>query len=555
MACCAAARAADDTPRWGMAGGDKCLWVYCLRTDATSGKSIPSFAFRPTSDKSGEFLGVPTPGLGGNIAWAVANGEAVHLIFRDGTHRSLRVRQTSVMRIGDEHVELPLPQNAVPLALGPDSTTGILYALVPGVVAAELPRPQAVASADSESPTTVPVEAEPQGSISPALVQYVDGKWLQHASLPPEFGTPHRVWLCAEQGELTVFVVRAENDEDLWFVTNTDQTWGTVASVPGLDGASVVDVLLVDGATLVLSKPPGEGDASSGLRLSRLESGHWVTRELRGMPGRNGVDRMDAALGDRLALGFVVREADEPGLQVGLWSVAGELVEAPTTVKALLTPRGFQLNRRLQLAIPYGVLTILLAGVLIRRRRAIVEPPFLRENQAIVGVGRRAAAFVVDVLLVLPLMYPFLRPHVAVLQAHIDSAIPPEAAVMALSFGWFWHWLAAAGVFVAYCTVFEATAAATPGKMFMHCRVVDERGEACRFPRIVIRNLLRLVEMFPAFDLLPPLVLILVTRKRQRLGDLLAGTIVIEQQGGARVDRAGRRTDSSENNDDSNRDS
>jgi hypothetical protein len=36
--------------------------------------------------------------------------------------------------------------------------------------------------------------------------------------------------------------------------------------------------------------------------------------------------------------------------------------------------------------------------------------------------------------------------------------------------------------------------------------------------------------MVPVFELLPAAVPVLLTRKRQRLGDLLAGTIVLEQR-------------------------
>ena len=89
-------------------------------------------------------------------------------------------------------------------------------------------------------------------------------------------------------------------------------------------------------------------------------------------------------------------------------------------------------------------------------------------------------------------------------------------------------WLIAAGVFVAYATVFETFIGATPGKRILRCRVVDERGQPCRFGAVAVRNLIRLIEMFYLFQLMPAIILIMLTRNRQRLGDLLAGTLVIE---------------------------
>lgn len=529
--------------------------MYRLEPDGASDGPVVSFAIRRASDEAGEFLEVATPGLGGNFAWTVANGDAIHLIFGDGTHRSVRVRETRVMRLGDDHVELPLPQAAVPLALAADSGSRILYAVVPGAVAADLPCASEDMSADAEVTTTAAAEAEVESVGSPALVRYAERDWLRQAYLPADLGAPRRIWVCVKQGEVSVFLVREGTDDRLWCVTSMEGEWGAAVPVPGVDGMSVVDVIQCDGETLILSEARGEPEASSGLRLSRRESGQWVTREVQGLPDVSREEMMAGVFDQHLALGFVVRDADGPALHVGLWSATGELVETPAVVKALLPPRGFQLSNRLRLAIPYGVLTILLAGVLIRRRRAIGQPAVLQENQVIVGVGRRAAAFVLDFLLLLPLMYPFLEEHLAILQAQVESAVPADAAAMALSFGLFWHWLAAIGIFVVYCTAFEATLAATPGKLFMHCRVADEKGLPCRFPRIVIRNLLLFVEMFPVFDLLPPLVLILVTRKRQRLGDLLAGTIVVEQQNAVRAGSKGRREESSENDDDSSRDS
>ncbi|WP_113959714.1 RDD family protein [Roseimicrobium gellanilyticum] len=66
----------------------------------------------------------------------------------------------------------------------------------------------------------------------------------------------------------------------------------------------------------------------------------------------------------------------------------------------------------------------------------------------------------------------------------------------------------------------------TVGKKLMGLRVVDEQGLKLRASQVVIRNLLRFVDMLPLFYALGGLVS-LFNARAQRLGDLAAGTVVV----------------------------
>lgn len=66
----------------------------------------------------------------------------------------------------------------------------------------------------------------------------------------------------------------------------------------------------------------------------------------------------------------------------------------------------------------------------------------------------------------------------------------------------------------------------TIGKKVMRLRVVDERGLRLTFGQIVLRNLLRFVDMLPGAYLVGGIAA-LSNRRGQRLGDLAAGTLVI----------------------------
>lgn len=66
----------------------------------------------------------------------------------------------------------------------------------------------------------------------------------------------------------------------------------------------------------------------------------------------------------------------------------------------------------------------------------------------------------------------------------------------------------------------------TIGKRMLRLRVVDASGLRLQFSQVVIRNLIRFVDMLPAFYLVGG-ASTLLNRRSQRLGDIAANTIVI----------------------------
>jgi uncharacterized RDD family membrane protein YckC len=68
----------------------------------------------------------------------------------------------------------------------------------------------------------------------------------------------------------------------------------------------------------------------------------------------------------------------------------------------------------------------------------------------------------------------------------------------------------------------------TLGKRVLRLRVIDAGGLRLEFTQVVVRNLLRALDMLPALYLVGGSVA-LATKKCQRLGDLAAGTIVTHE--------------------------
>jgi uncharacterized RDD family membrane protein YckC len=87
---------------------------------------------------------------------------------------------------------------------------------------------------------------------------------------------------------------------------------------------------------------------------------------------------------------------------------------------------------------------------------------------------------------------------------------------------------------VVYATVWETmTRGKTPGKMALGLRVVGDDGSPERFRQALVRSLVGLLEIYS----LPPVALItsIVSAKGKRLGDIFAGTYVLQERMPARA--------------------
>ena len=86
-------------------------------------------------------------------------------------------------------------------------------------------------------------------------------------------------------------------------------------------------------------------------------------------------------------------------------------------------------------------------------------------------------------------------------------------------------------VFLAYFAYFEAEYGQTVGKMALGLVVVTEDGDPLDYRAAGIRTLLRLVDALPSFYLVG-LVVVLLTDRKQRVGDIVANTVVVKAESG-----------------------
>lgn len=151
-------------------------------------------------------------------------------------------------------------------------------------------------------------------------------------------------------------------------------------------------------------------------------------------------------------------------------------------------------------------------------RISISTPEGLEIELNLAGLGSRIAASIIDVL-ILGLLLVLIAFGVFGLVDQVGNPL------LAIGIGWLVGLLLTIGYFVAFEVFNEGR---TPGKSMFSIRVLGIDGEPVEFGPSVVRNLLRLVDLFPALPVLGA-ISILVSDRNQRLGDLAARTIVVRQ--------------------------
>ncbi len=139
------------------------------------------------------------------------------------------------------------------------------------------------------------------------------------------------------------------------------------------------------------------------------------------------------------------------------------------------------------------------------------------------GIGSRFLALAVDtsIQVVAGLGLVILAVAVGLRSSRLSTHRTWVLAFVAL----FWFLLQ-----FAYFAFFEAIwNGQSPGKRLTHLRVIQDSGRPITVYEAVARNLLRIVDSFPAFYGVA-IVSALLSSKSKRLGDYIAGTVVVHEK-------------------------
>jgi uncharacterized RDD family membrane protein YckC len=154
----------------------------------------------------------------------------------------------------------------------------------------------------------------------------------------------------------------------------------------------------------------------------------------------------------------------------------------------------------------------------------IDTPELVAIEMPLAGIGSRFIAILVDYLI-----WGFVFLVLGIVAAIIIPALHFFGGVSA-------NW--AIGIFVlivfllqwGYFALFEAFGnGRTPGKRVARIRVIHQSGRGINFVESLARNLVRFVDYFPGFYAVG-VVAIFLSRRNQRLGDMVAGTLVVRDR-------------------------
>jgi uncharacterized RDD family membrane protein YckC len=162
---------------------------------------------------------------------------------------------------------------------------------------------------------------------------------------------------------------------------------------------------------------------------------------------------------------------------------------------------------------------------LSQRVVTIRTPENIELSYALAGPGSRAVAYLIDVFLMFAVLQLLINLIISAFGLLISAlGVASDAWIAGIAA------LASFGLYNGYFIVFEwLLNGQTPGKRILHVRVIKQGGYSLRFFDTLLRNLLRVIDFLPLFYGVG-LTSLLLTRDSQRLGDLLAGTLVVYQE-------------------------
>ncbi len=160
----------------------------------------------------------------------------------------------------------------------------------------------------------------------------------------------------------------------------------------------------------------------------------------------------------------------------------------------------------------------------MQREIVVRTPENIELRFALAGPGSRAAAYFIDLVL-MSIISQILSNLIVFIITTTMKGLSTASEVWAGAIAGIILFALYNGYFIGFEWLMNGQ---TPGKRLLHVRVIKEGGYGLRLFDTLLRNLLRVIDFVPLFYGIG-LVSLLLTRNCQRLGDLVAGTLVVHQ--------------------------
>lgn len=521
------------------AANDDILWVAWATYVPNRNEPTIRFGFTETPSLA-EFRTPFEPRVG-SIRHVAVSGKSFHVIYAENVHYRFTPR--------DVFVELNVPGSSLPLAVaGRPDGDGIL-AIISAADAREYVQSRLTAVPTTQPGESMPADAAPevwraaerliagQPTARFWLLSYQLGDWMVVEPIPPELKLTVECWLAAVGDELHLVWREREDASRVLHAVKRLDAWSPAEPIVGADSARRAALLVAGKEPVFVAAVPAASGGGVNIEPFMRTDGDW-TRRGPLVAGDGPLTVAEdafavAVFGSRLAVTERTTDVDAP-IRIGFWPIEGGPTTAPFAVPARVTPPPTSwLDHSLWDQLSYVVLFGVMILIFVRRQDSLLIPARLEPGFALAGHGRRFVAFVLDFLpafvVTVPLWIEPLRAISEVLPALERDADPSPDELATTQRLWL-PWLVVRLVHTLYSIAFEATVGATPGKMAMGLSVRRLDGARAGIGPILTRNISRFVELEPLLTLWPMMLLIVMTRNRQRVGDLLARTVVREHQ-------------------------
>lgn len=445
----------------------------------------------------------------------------LYAVIEDGSLYSLR---------GDAwSPELNLPARRTPLSLLADDV--FLYALVASPPAGELPhlvagdRPATSQPFDPDAAPFSVLRHDPRGWAAVAPAPLTE-ELPESPRLRPCLGL-----LRDTLGLLHIAPNRSHLRCDC--LDPDDLTWrpaGTIPELPNITAFWITTLARVP-TLIVATGPESAGEELHAWRLlgdAEADENEWRRCSLELSPLPAGVTpreyRAASGFNQHVAL-LVVGSDRKPYLRFGRPDAA-PTEDTHAVAELLAGPRSRKLGPQWLQTLTLLILLAILLVLFVFRRNAMVTPVELPAGAAVALSFQRLVAMLID-------LTPFLLVSSYVLGIDWRSglrdlsgwAIGTEAAAGRMpntrTLAW---WALGTGCSCTYCLIMELLTQRTIGKLLMSTRVLTPTGQPAGVVAILVRNIFRFVELQPPLWVLG--FLVVLSRNRQRVGDVFARTIV-----------------------------
>ncbi|HSW44131.1 MAG TPA: RDD family protein [Phycisphaerae bacterium] len=560
--CVAAAAQAVETPpafRVHSAGNDQVLWLMVGQRNPQEEAYYHSLAVMDKMSAQVRSLTriMPQKGTIGHLAVV---GEELHVFYARDAHFGEDGAHYRYDRGGADR-QLSLPGPVMPAAVAGESSGDRLrlWAVVSGGTAAAVradwekrqkASTEPAESAESAEDTSTVTASLPAVSSRPiegpaeyGLVRYEGAAWQPGFAAPSTCAASDRLWLAAGQNRLHLLWLGRPDDRVVHYAWREKDNWVSGPDLP-LDhppGDAFAGVL---NAKLIFAAIQGDAAGPSPPRLSLWvwqPGGPQTTVEAQGVWSRLPEPQVptgellrgssDVALCGFLDKLVVMRVQDERPEFAFFSPLTGGPPDRPFEEVPLVGAGISRTQRNVRDLVATLVVAAVLLLVFWRRQESIATVIPLPPGVIVVGPGKRAASALIDMIpaaiVANAIWFDVIRRFVreskeAFTSGQNEQVETPDALI--------WAWVCFIAVYVIWCIVFEVLWQATPGKRLMRCEVCRETAERPNAVQIVIRNISKVIELMPYLQIWPFMLVVFFTRNHQRVGDLLARTIVVEHQ-------------------------